>query len=64
MTFCETLKKAGWEFRRDDNITEGVTVLASLKSKYLAFDVGDSRCCRVCLRRAPLYHAECADCGA
>jgi hypothetical protein len=39
-TFLETLKKLGWAFRRNETITEGVTVLAAMTDKYLAFEVG------------------------
>lgn len=43
LSFCATLKKLGWQHKRDDNITEGVNVLASLQDKYVAYEV--SWCC-------------------
>jgi hypothetical protein len=39
LSFCATLKKLGWQHKRDDNITEGVNVLASLQDKYVAYEV-------------------------
>lgn len=42
VSFIETLKRSGWPHLENHTITDGVTVLASLDSKYLAFDVGAS----------------------
>lgn len=39
MSFTATLTKLGWPYIKEDTITEGVTVLASLKDKYVAFEV-------------------------
>ncbi len=39
LTYWETLKNGGWPYKKDDNITEGVSVLASLSDKYVAYEV-------------------------
>ena len=65
LSFLETVKRMGWPHRRNETITEGVTVLATMADKYLAFEVrtglqwGWVRCVTVCVRVRACSHVAC-----